>query len=665
MIEKKYPHLFSPIKIGNLTLKNRIEAAPTSLEDFTEQEVTPRGWIEYHARRAAGGAAIVTIGEVPVITATGPTQHNMLEIDNPDTMPWLNKVADAIHQQGAVASLELSHAGAAACRAFLHGNQAMAPSATHCVFAPDEEVREMTEDDIWEVIHAFGDAAHRLKLCGFDMCLIHAGHGWLIGQFLSPIMNHRTDKWGGNLENRSRFLFEIIKDIRAKAGGDFPIEVRISGSEEDPRGFTLDECIEVCKKLDGVVDLLHISIGAVYGYSPDGGASITSPSYYEKRGRNVYLAEAIKKHVTKTPVLTLGALGLPEEMEEIIASGKADMVAMARALIADPDLPKKALHGKPEDIRPCLRCTGCLDDTMVGPQVIRCAVNPTIGREIEYCLSRREPKEKKSVLVIGGGPAGMQAALTAAERGHKVILCDQNAELGGALLLNKDVPFKVDMNRLRAWYGRMLERAGVDIRLNTKVTPEMVESIQADEVICAIGAEPIVPRIKGVDGKNVMLYTDAHNGKVVNKKVIIVGAGYIGCELATYLSMSKGCDVTCVDMADIVISSENAVIEEWDNTNLREYITVNMEKNNVKTCLGVRVEEIQDNGVVVKHKDGTEELLEAEAVVIATGMRPIADEREALRASCLDFRVVGNANKVGRIKDATASGYAAGYYIGM
>lgn len=657
----KYPNLFSPIKIGGLTLKNRIEAAPTSLEDFTEREYTPRGWIEYYVRKAAGGAAVVTIGETPVIFATGPTQHHMLNIEDPDVMPWLCKVADAIHQQGACASIELCHGGSGSMRQFLHGHQAIGPSAG---FAPfdGEPVLEMTEEMIREVIEAFGTAAQRMKICGFDMCMIHAGHGWLLGQFLSPFNNHRTDKWGGSIDNRLRIVLEIVEDIRRKCGRDFPIEVRISGTEEVPEGFQLADCVEYCKRLDGVVDLLHISIGSIQVQGPDGGQSICSPSYFEKRGRNVFLAEEVKKHVTKTPVLTVGSLGLPAEMEEVIASGKADMVACARALIADPDLPKKAHAGRESDIRPCLRCTGCLDDTMTGPQVIRCAVNPEIGRELEYWARRRTPEEKRNVLVIGGGPAGMQAAITAAGQGHHVRLLEKGSELGGALLYNRDIPFKEDIERYRQWLMRMLEQKGVSVELNTEATPELVREADADTVICAIGAKPVLPPIPGIDGKQVMLFTEAHGSAEIGSRVVIIGAGAVGCELGIHLAMG-GRSVTLVDQADIIISTENVVVEEGGCSNLREYITVNMERHQVKTALSRRVVEITPEGVLVQAADGETELLPADTVIVAAGMRPLEEQREALRSACTEFRAVGDCWKVGRIKDASSSGYAAGYHI--
>lgn len=661
-MQKKYPNLFTPIKIAGLTLKNRIEAAPTSLEDFTEREYTPRGWIEYYARRAAGGAAVVTLGETPVIFATGPTQHHMLNIEDPDIMPWLCKAADAIHQQGACASIELCHGGSASMRQFLHGNQAIAPSA--CTGTYDgEPVREMTEEMIWEVIEAFGNAAHRAQSCGLDMVMVHAGHGWLLGQFLSPATNRRTDQWGGSLDNRIRIVLCILENIKQKCGKDFPVEVRISGTEDAEGGYDLADGIEYCKRLDGVADLLHISIGTVQLHTPRGGQSITSPSFYEKRGLYVELAEEIKKHVSKTPVLTLGGLGLPEEMEEIIASGKADMVACARALIADPDLPKKAHAGKAEDIRPCLRCTGCLDDTMAGAQVIRCAVNPMIGRELEYWVNRRIPAKKCSVLVIGGGPAGMQAALAAAGQGHEVTLCEKGPELGGALLYNRDVSFKVDIERYRQWMIRKLEQAGVRVLLNTRVTPEYLENASKDVVICAIGAEPVVPPIPGVEGENVMLFTQAHLGAEVGKRAVIIGAGAVGCELGIHLAMN-GHDVTIVEQAEIIVPTEGLVIEEGGVSNFREYTLVNLERYQVKTQLGLRVLEITGQGVRTQAKDGAERFFEADTVILAAGMKPLEEEREALRAACIEFKTVGDCHKVGRIKDATASGQAAGYYIG-
>ncbi len=659
----KYPMLFSPLKIGGLTLKNRLEAAPTSLEDFTEREYTPHGWIEYHANRATGGVAVVTVGETPVISTTGPTQHHMLTIDDPDIMPYLAKVADAIHQQGACASIELCHGGAAAMKMFLHGNTAISPSGQDGPFDGEKTIK-MTEEMIQEVITVFGAAAYRAKLCGFDMCMLHAGHGWLLGQFLSPLTNHRDDQWGGSPENCIRILLEIIREIRKQCGEEFPIEVRISGTEDCEGGYDLDAGVNYCKLLDGKCDLLHISIGSVNGYSPNGGSTITSPSYYEKRGRNAYLAAAVKKAVIQTPVVAIGSLVEPEMMEKILENGEADMIACARTFIADPEFPRKVMRGREDEVRPCLRCIGCLDDTMVGPQIIRCAVNPEIGREIEYKCYRYRPQEKRRVLIVGGGPAGVQAALTASDQGHEVILCEKQDELGGALRCNTDIPFKDDMERYRQWMIRMVGRARIDVRLNTEVTSALMESVDPDVVICAIGAEAKIPPIPGIDGDQVILATDVH--RQLNKlgdRIVLIGAGLVGCETAIWLSM-LGKQVTIVEMADSIMASEYLAPDEGDMTCLFEFTTVQLNKWKVDMAFGQHVTEINHKGLVTVDENGEQRLYSADNVVIAAGMKPREKEREALRAvTPCEFKTVGDCNKVGRVKDATASGYAAGYYI--
>jgi len=492
MVVRKHPHLFSPLKVGPLTFKNRIEAAPTSLAELSPDSYLTRENIAYYRLKAKGGAAVVTIGESIVHTPTGRSHPKQIPLDDKGVIPSLVETADAIHQYGAIASIELSHGGMECDPVFLNGRNPIGPSPGkvgiefRTAGASTVEVEEMSEAVMEEIAEAYGAAAATVKLAGFDMCMIHAAHGWLLAQFLSPLLNRRTDKYGGSVENRARFPLMVINRVRERVGSDFPIELRIGGSELVEGGYTIDDAVGFAKLAESKVDLLHVSAGAHYFVET---MTIMHPSMFVPHGANVYLAEAVKKAVG-IPVVTVGGLSDPAQMEEIIASGQADMVAVARGLIADPYLPKKAQHGRDDDIVPCLRCSECIGG-MFATSTMKCAVNPIIGREFEVGFVAPSTAPKK-VLVVGGGPAGMLAAITAAERGHDVMLCEKGDSLGGALQYAEGVAFKQDLERFRKYLIRRVVSLPIGVILNMEVTPESVEVGSPDVLVAAVGAEPRV-----------------------------------------------------------------------------------------------------------------------------------------------------------------------------
>ncbi|MBA7589289.1 NADH oxidase [subsurface metagenome] len=372
-------------------------------------------------------------------------------LDDPTALPPIYRMASAINRHGAVATVELQHTGAMSYFSAKRGNQIY--GAVDGLNPIGEFVPEMPEAVIEETIEAYANAAAFAKFCGFGMVTVHAGHGWLLSQFLDPKVNNRKDQWGGSLENRCRFPIAVIDRIKQKCGRGFPVDIRISGAMCYEGGYGIDEGVAIAKQLDGKVDIIHVSAGS---HEVPEVFTVMSPSMFLPDGVNVKYAAEIKKHV-KTPVATVGALGDPELMEEIIASGKADVVMVARALMADPDMPKKARGGKTDEIRPCLRCFVCFSGVVTKQQYM-CAVNPEIGFEQD---SRHElpPAVKKTVLVAGGGVAGMQAALTASQRGHKVILCEKGDRLGGVLRCEEKVPFKKLLSDYLDYQARMLSRA--------------------------------------------------------------------------------------------------------------------------------------------------------------------------------------------------------------
>ncbi|MCR5784313.1 MAG: FAD-dependent oxidoreductase, partial [Eubacterium sp.] len=454
-----YENLLKPLKVGSITLKNRMLSAPTSLAELGAGERYSEDNYAYYKAKASGGCSLVTVGDVIVDNSTGRSHPQQVGLDDPGVIPYLVKMADAIHSGGALASCEIDHGGALCDPEFLDGKNAIGPSGY--VDEWGDTVEEMTKEQMEEIADAFGRGAALLKDCGFDMVMIHAGHGWLLHQFISPITNKRTDEFGGSLENRMRFPLMVVDRVRTAVGKNFPIDIRISGSERLEGGYDITTGIEIAKLLDGKVDLIHVSAGTQQDmYS----AVLMHPGIFQSHGENSNLAREIKKHV-KTPVCTVGAFSEPDKMEQFLKEGGADCIAMGRALIADPFLPKKIMLGRANDITPCIRCGEC-QSGMMKNRCIRCTVNPIIGREQEY-FHPIPVNHKRKILIVGGGPGGMQAALDATARGHEVVLAEKSGKLGGALSYADGADFKANMLLYRETQAEKVLRSGADIRLNT------------------------------------------------------------------------------------------------------------------------------------------------------------------------------------------------------
>lgn len=531
----QYPHLFSSIKVGPLTLKNRIEAAPVNISNLPMSGYPTAENIAIFEGKAKGGAAIVHMGECRIDLKTGISHKLCIALDDPEVLPYLHAATDAIKKHNAFAAVELIHPGTRANPEYYDG-PIWGPSAGPGHLGKDYS--ELDQKTIDYIVERFGDAAEMAKLGGVDLVMIHAGHGWLLHQFLSPLNNRRTDRYGGSLENRARITMEVIANIRKKCGKDFPIEVRMSGTEIVEGGLTLQDQIEFAKLLDGKVDLIHVTSGTFHVPSTN---QHMIPNGFLPQGCNVYLAEAIKKEMKHTPVVTVGALGDPELMESIIAEGRADIVALARPLLADPELPNKLKAGQAEKIFPCLRCMACISESFVPyvrycSRIRRCPSNPTAYKEIPASQVKKAEQPKK-VLVIGGGPSGMEAAAELAERGHHVILCERENELGGAMRHAKYVPFKQKVDQLMHVMIRRLERSGAEIRLRTAATPTLVESLHPDVIVAALGAKAKKPEVAGAE--HAIIAEDAlQRIDSLGQNVAIVGGGLVGCELALQLGMT-------------------------------------------------------------------------------------------------------------------------------
>ena len=645
LMKRNYPHLCSPIAIGNVTFRNRMFSAPMGGTDITNDGCIGPKSTAFYELRAKGGAAAVTVSECMVHPATDGSHAYHLDESILNSLASATYTADAIRRHGAIPSLELSHSGMYSGtymtdKSRQKGLAQWGPSA--CTRPDGVPVGELTKEMIADIVRSYGHVAGLAKRAGFEMIMIHGGHGWLINQFFSPYFNHRGDEYGGSLENRCRFAVEVLQSVRAAVGPGFPIEFRMSGSELFEGGYDLAEGCRIAQQIEPYINLLHVSAGTYQR-----GFGDTHPSMFKEHGCNVYLAAEIKKHVS-VPVATIGDLNDPAQMEEIIASGKADVVYMARALLADPQLPNKVMANREGEIVRCLRCFTCMAER-AATATRRCTVNPLIGREPEGDTVYPAP-EKKKVLVAGGGPGGLYAAYTAARRGHQVILCEKDGELGGSLKSDQALPFKREMYELAGTYAALARKAGVEIRLNTAVTPELAEIEAPDALIIAVGSAPLVPPIPGLDGDNVVIVNNYYKEKdKVTDDVVVFGGGLAGCECAIHLGQ-EGKRVHLVEMRDTLAPDANVRHRPLLLKEIERYATVHT------GCKGL---EVHSDGIVCETKNGERILVPGTSVICALGQRSRTAGVDALRDCAPFVRVIGDAAKVSTITNAVYWGYHA------
>ena len=643
--KENYPHLMSPIRIGNLRLKNRIIAAPTSPAMISaEGHITP-AMIAYLAEKAKGGAAVVTYGEAIVHSATGKSHNKQLQLDSFGVKQGLAEAARAIHNNGAYANIQLSHGGKYGGLASVGGDYGKEVTA----YGPSEEdtpqghVEEMPKELIREIVAAYGKGAALVKDCGFDMVMFHAAHGWLFSQFLSPVMNRRTDEYGGSFENRCRFMLEALQAVRDAVGPRFPIEIRLSGNDLTSSGLDMDQCVKVAEMVDDKVDLINVSCG---NHEDPDMFCRTHPSSFFERGVNVVFAAEIKKHV-KTPVSCVGSLIDPDQMEEIIASGRADCVEIGRGELADPYIAAKALAGKADDITPCLRCYECFAETGKS-ETLKCTVNPVTGQEL-YQKEIRPAQSARKVLIAGGGPAGMEAAIVCAARGHDVTLAEKAGKLGGNLHPAGAAWFKKDIERLCKVLTKRVENSNVKVLLDTEVTPAFVRENDPEVLIVAIGSNELKPPIPGIDGDNVLMAIDAElHPEKLGKKVVIMGGGLVGSEAAIGFH-DEGHEVAIVEM-------KSAVAEEV-NSFYRGGLMPEIERS-AQVYTDTKVKEITSRGVLCE-RNGEEILIEGDTVVCALGFRAPYDVVDSLCEAAEVSEVIGDCSNVGKIYQAISGGYYA------
>lgn len=642
-MQNNYPYLSAPLKIRNFYFRNRLLTSPVNQPFFNDGGALSHEAACHLLEQARGGFAQVTIGEQPVAPQHA-TEKGFQIFDTPiDPRVSFSLASHVVnvHNLGALASIELSHAGAGLRYPPGMNGTILGPCG---YVAPDGvQIVGMSEFHMDEVIQQFCIAASRLKSLGFDGVVVHAAHGCLLAQFLSPRTNTRRDNYGGSPENRMRFPLRLLRSLRATVGQDFIIELRISGSECVAGGITVEDNIEFCSNLEGIVDLIHVSAGI---YDIPALFVRVHPSIYYTNGCNAEIAGQIKQS-TNIPVVVVGAINTPELAEQILASGKADFVAMGRQAIADPQFYKKLSGDARQDITPCIRCLNCMDISAASKRILRCSVNPRAGRQTAFPETYSIAEKPRKVAVVGGGPGGITAAITAAKRGHDVILFEQNAELGGNLRFSEFDIYKADLRRYKNFLAAQALSSGIDLRLNTRVTPELLAQERTDVIISALGAQPIRPSISGIDRQNVFWATEAYfSPEKLGKRIVLIGGGLVGCEIAVHLA-SGGYEVKILEMADDVAR---------DCTSPHRIgLMEQLEKVTVHT--GCTVTGISDTGVEYDDLKGLRHIAPCDTVLYAVGMQPLSDEALSLAGAAPSHILVGDCLKTGKVVDAVHQGY--------
>ena len=643
----KYPHLFAPLRIRGVYFRNRLFSAPQGFYNDGPDRYPSEAAVAFYERKAVGGFASVCVGDCIVDAKTGkglPWTRDMEDIEN---LNHMSKIAHAITRSGAVASAELSHDGMFSNYSKMtYGTKLYGPTAGEYRYG---RVEEMPEEMILELADKFGKAAAFAKQCGFGMITIHAGHGWLLHQFMSHIFNHRTDKWGGSFENRMRFPLLVIDSIRKAVGEDTPIEFRFSGTEIDERGYGIDEGLRIAQAVDGKADIIHVSVGL---HEIDDTFIVVHPSMFLEDGCNSKYAREIKKHVSKSLVATVGAFTDPAHMEEFLATGGADIINVARQTLADPDFPIKARTGREDEIAPCIRCLQCFNN--VGEhRIFRCTLNPEIGQELDVKMMPEKAAHPKKVLVAGGGAGGMEAAIQAAKMGHTVTLCEKTGRLGGVLNCEEKVPFKKNLGRYLRRQERLLEVNGVTVKLNTPVTPALAEELKPDVIIASLGARPVVPPVPGIE-KALLAEDVLMNVESVKGDAVIMGAGQVGLELAIWLAQ-LGHKATIVEMA------------EKPGIDIRGvafmYYGITMDRLGVELRLSTKAVAVNDGSLTVETADGREDI-PADTVICAVGQRPLSEEADALAFCAPEFHLIGDCAKPANVLTATRQAYAIARNLG-
>lgn len=639
-MQAKYKHVMSPIRVGKHMLKNRIIAAPVTLHSASNGENYPtEAAMNFFVQRAKAGAGLVVCAGVKVLPVGDDGEHVNWSLYKHNAMHRLAELAERIHFYGAKASMEL-------IGIFEDGYVASEGGLLMDGVTPG---REIPVSEMMRYKEGYAHSAEMLMKLGYDGILFHFGHGIPIAQFLSPLTNKRTDQYGGSFENRVRYIIEILKAIRERVGDNMIIEIRMSADEFKEGGIDIAEGIKIAEALQQYADIIQASCGMI---TPDLMCR-THPCDFLPPNPNVYLAEAFKKSGKITSYVTaIGGIGSLADADEIIASGKADFVAICRALIADPELITKSIAGKEDDVVPCIKCMRCHDSTVYG-HLLQCSVNPTIGIMHHLDSMIIPPQEKKKVAVIGGGPAGMYAALTASKRGHQVTLYEKTGSLGGTLKFATKVNFKYSLAKFRDYLISQVEKSSVEVKLNTGASPDELKNLGYDAVIVAIGAEPLVPPIPGIE-HSIFATNTYGNEDILGNNVIIIGGGQVGCETALHLAR-LGKTVTILEMRD-------EMAPDASRTHRGDLLAeMNKEKNLIQIT-SAKCISINPDGIVYE-KNNEKFTLSADNVILAAGMKPRTSEADAFAGISDIYRLAGDCVRARTVEAAVREGYFAGINV--
>ena len=627
--------LFSPFSVATLEIQNRIVMPPMATNYASPEGFATERQIAYYVERAKGGVGYITVEHTGILQQ-GKASPNMLLIRSDEHASRIEKLVRAVHNAGGKIVIQINHAGRQTSSA-ITGSPIVGPSAISCP-TRNEIPCELSAGEIEEITEAFTAAANRVKTIGADGVELHMAHGYLLCSFLSPFSNRREDQYGGDIQGRSRFPREVLKSVRNRLGPEFPISCRLSGDEYVDGGLTIEETKQIAQMLETEgANVLHVSAcNAASGY-------LNHPPYYIEEGVFVHLAQAIKS-VVNIPVITVGRIRNPAMADEILRDGKADLVSMGRALIADPHMPRKARGGRMEEINSCISCNRCIQTYKKGE--VRCAVNPETGNEYRFRVTKSD--RPKRVWIIGGGPGGLKAAEIAAMRGHRVTVFERGEKLGGRMRLAALPPKKAVLNEFLDYLERRVRGLGVTVEMGREFTPDMLGSDGPGAVIVATGAIPLVPDWKGVEESGALSVDDIFSDRAeVGKRVLVVGAGGIGAETADFLS-EKEKEVTLVEMLGEIAS--DLVVH------LKHYLSERLAEKGVSTLTSTTVKSLGKGYALVEDSSGTRKIDGFDTIVLAVGSKPDDRVVKSLKGKVAELHVIGDASEPREALEAVYEG---------